>query len=184
MKKNIIIGVMIVALIGLFVYATSVKSTTLTSNLTVSEQLTSGGLDQNVRHKVLNEVVNYRPTTDTVTSDVDNLYSASLTTSGTIDLTSVTNTLGNTLDLTGERVVAVKFKNIATTGNDAINVTQGATNPYPLFGSTFSLDLQPRQSILYKADTMLTDVDASNLGIDYTLNGDTLGVILITANLY
>jgi hypothetical protein len=88
------------------------------------------------------------------------------------------------LDLTGERIVAIKFKNAATTGSNAINITQGASNPYPLWGSTYSLDLEPRQSVLYQADTMLVDVDASNLGIDYTLNGDTLDVILISAELY
>jgi len=175
---------LLVLIVGVFVYATSVNSTQLVSKITVSEQLSQGPLDQVVRHTGLDEIVNFRPTSDTVTTDVDNVYSAQLTSGSTIDLTSLTNTLGNALDLTGERVVAIKFKNASTTGSDAINITQGASNPYPLLGSSFSLDLEPRQSILYKADTMLVDVDASNLGIDYTLNGDTLDVILISAELY
>jgi hypothetical protein len=182
MKKlgYVLLGLML----GLFIYATSVNSTQLVSKLTVSENLSRGALDEDVRHTALNEIVNFRPTSDTVTTDVDNVYSARLTSGTTIDLTSLTNTLGDALDLTGERIVAIKFKNAATTGSNAINITQGASNPYPLWGSTYSLDLEPRQSVLYKADTMLVDVDASNLGIDYTLNGDTLDVILISAELY
>jgi len=182
--KNWIIGILAVSLIGLFAYATTVTSTQLVSQLTVSEDLETASIEQTVRHERLNEIVNFRPTTDTVTTDVDNVYSATLTSNGTIDLTSLTNTLGNAVDLTGERVVAMKFKNASTTGSGAINVTQGASNPYPLFGSSFSLDLEPRQSVLYKCDTALVDVDGSNLGIDYTLDSDTLDVLLISAELY
>jgi hypothetical protein len=184
MKRKHLILLLLIVGIGLFIAATSVNYTILNSNLTVSEQLTQGGLDENVKHKVLNETVNFRPTSDTVTTDVDNVYSATLSSGTTIDLTTLTNTLGNSLDLTGERIVAIKLKNMSTTGSDAINITQGASNPYPLFGATYSLDLAARQSLLYKCDTMLTDVDASNLAIDYTLNGDTLGVLLISAELY
>ncbi len=182
--KNWIIIILSALVIGLFAYATTVNSTRLVSQLTVSEQLETASLDQTISHNRLNEVVNFRPTSDTVVTDVDNVYSSTLSSGSTIDLTSLTNTLGDAMDLTGERIVAIKFKNSSTTGTDAINVTQGATNPYPLWGSTFSLDLKPRQSVLYKCDTALVDVDASNLNIDYTLNNDTLDVVLISANLY
>jgi hypothetical protein len=183
MKKRLIILIAIV--VGyIFVYATPVGYTRLVSELTVQESLVTGAIDQVVKHNTLNEVVNFSPSSDTVNSDVDTVYSAQLSSGSTIDLTSLTNTLGNSMDLTGQRIMAVKFKNLSETGSDAINITQGASNPYPLFGSTFSLDLKPRQSILYKCDTMLTDVGASDLGIDYTLNGDTLGVLLISARLY
>ncbi len=184
MKKNVIISALLLVVIALFVYATSVNSTRLVSQLTVNESLSTASIDQTVRHQRLNEIVNFRPTSDTVTTDVDNVYSATLTSGSTIDLTSLTNTLGSSMDLTGERVVAIKLKNSATTGSGVVNVTQGASNPYPLWGSTFSIDLAPRQSVLYKCDTALTDVDASNLAIDYTLNSDTLDIILISTNLY
>jgi hypothetical protein len=182
--KKLLIFFAGIAIALIVVAATSVKSTRLISELTVSEELTTASIDQVIKHNNLNEIINFRPTSDTVTTDVDNVYSAELTSGSSIDLTSLTNTLGNSLDLTGERIVAIKFKNSSTTGSNAINVTEGASNAYPLLGSTYSFDLQPRQSLLYKADTMLTDVDASNLQIDYTLNGDTLGIILISAELY
>jgi len=182
MKKYILILTTIAVVV--FIAATSVTSTRLVSELTVSEELSKGALEQVVNHTKLNERVSFRPTSDTVTTDVDNVYSATLTSGTSIDLTSLTNTLGESLDLTGQRVVAMKVKNMSTTGSNAINVTEGASNAYPLLGSTFSFDLQPRQSLLYKADTALADIDASNLQIDYTLNGDTLGIVLISANLY
>lgn len=184
MKKYWIIGILAIAVIGITIAATTVNSTRLVSQLTVREQLTSGGLDQNVNHTKLNEIVSFRPTSDTVTTDVDNVYSATLTSGTTIDLTSLTNTLGESLDLTGEKIVAMKVKNMSTTGSDAITVDSTSTNGYPLLGSAYSFDLQPRQSLLYKCDTALIDVDASNLNIEYALNGDTLGIILISANLY
>ncbi len=184
MRKNIIIVVLSVLLAGVLIHATSVNSTRLVSQLSVSEQLETASIDQTVNHQRLDEIVSFRPTSDTVTTDVDNVYSATLSSGSTIDLTSLTNTLGDAMDLTGGRIVAIKFKNTATTGSDVVNITEGASNPYPLWGSTYSIDLAPRQSVLYKCDTALVDVDASNLGIDYTLNGDTLDVILISANLY
>ena len=184
MKKNLIIGFLSVLIIGLFAYATSINGTRLVSQLTVSESLSTASINQTVSHDRLNEVVNFRPTTDSVATDVDNIYSASLTSGSSIDLTSLTNTLGTSIDLTGERIMAIKLKNGATTGTGEINITEGASNPYPLFGSTYSINLQPRQSILYKCDTLLSDVSASALQIDYTLNSDTLEVILISAELY
>lgn len=183
MKKNIVIILILIAAIG-YIAATSVGYTRLVSQLTTEERLTTGGVDQVVKHTALNEVVNFSPSSDMVVSDVDNVYSAELTSGTTIDLTSLTNTLGESLDLTGERIMAIKFKNKAKTGADVVNITQGATDPYPLWGSTYSIDLAKNQSVLYKCDTALVDVDASNFEIDYTLNGDTLGVTLISAKLY
>lgn len=183
MRKNIVIILILIAAIG-YIAATSVGYTRLVSELTVQERLTTGAIDQVVKHTALDEVVTFSPSSDTVTSDVDNVYSAELTSGTTIDLTALTNTLGETLDLTGERIMAVKFKNSATTGADVVNITQGAIDPYPLWGATYSIDLAKNQSVLYKCDTALVDVDASNLNIDYALNGDTLGVTLISAELY
>ena len=183
MKKNIVISVLLLV-VGFFIYATTVNSTRLVSQLTVSETLETASIDQTVQHKSLNEIVNFRPSSDSVKTDVDNVYSATLTSGTTIDLTSLTNTLGSSLDLTDEKIVAIKFKNSATTGTDVVTIDSTSTNGYPLFGAAFSIDLQPHQSILYKCDTALTNVSASNANIEYALNGDTLSVILISAKLY
>lgn len=181
MRKNVIIGILAFIAIGLFIYSTSVNNTRLVSQLSVSEQLETASIDQTVSHERLDEIVNFRPTSDTVTTDVDNVYSATLTDGSSIDLTDLTNTLGDAMDLTDERVVAVKFKNSAESGT--ISISEG-TDGYPLFGASFSLDLEPNQSVLYKCDTALTNVDASNKEIDYSLDGATLDVILISAELY
>lgn len=167
----------VIALIA--IAATSINSGRLVSQLTVNEQLVSGQLDESINHTRLNEVVNFRQGTD---YEASNVYSARLTTGTSIDLTSVTNTLGEAVDLTNERILAVKFKNSAETGTGVVNITQGATNPYPLFGSTFSIDLAPKQSILYNCDIALSGVSGTAFQIDYTLNSDTLEVLLITGD--
>jgi hypothetical protein len=183
MKKLIFLSVVLILAI-LAISATTVMNARLVSSLSVDERLTTASINQVVQHNQLNEVVNFRATTDSATTDVDNVYGATLTGIGTLDLTALTNSLGDVLDLTGERIMAIKLKNSSTTGSDTINITQGALNPYPLMGTTYSFDLKPRQSILFKADTLLSDVSTSALGIDYTCNGDTLGILLISANLY
>lgn len=175
MKKTIYILLILVAII--VTAATTINNARLVSQLTVNEQLTSGQIDQAVNHSALNEVINYRSGTIYEPSHV---YSAQLTSGTSINLTSLTNTLGEAVDLTGERILAIKFKNSSKTGTGGINITQGATNPYPLMGSTYSIDLKPKQSILFNCDTALTAVSASALSIDYTLNSDTLEVLLIT----
>ena len=175
MKKIIYAILILIAIIA--TAATTINNSRLVSQLTVNEQIVSGQINQAVNHSALNEVINYRAGTDYEPSHV---YSAQLTSGTSIDLTSLTNTLGEALDLTGERILAIKFKNSSETGTGAINITQGAVNPYPLLGSTYSITLKPKQSILFNCDTALTAVSASALSIDYTLNSDTLEVLLLT----
>lgn len=186
MKRKWILPLIVLFAVVIYIAATSVNYTRLNSSLTVSEELTTPSIEQVIKHNNLNEVVNFRPTTDTVNSDVDNVYSAILSSSGSIDLTSLTNTLGNSLDLTDERVMAIKFK--AKSDNDSIiTITQGASNPYDLMTTTFNLKLRANQSLLYKCDTLSGDVGASAKTIDYTLKStgaDTLYVLLISAELY
>jgi hypothetical protein len=186
MKRKYLILLILIIGVGLFIAATSVNYTRLNSSLTVSEELTTPSIAQEVKHNDLNEVINFRPSGDSVTTDVDNVYSAILSNSGTIDLTSLTNTLGNSLDLTNEKVMAVKFK--AKSDNDSIiTITQGSSNPYDFMSTTFNLKLRANQSLLYKCDTANGDVGASAKTIDYTLKStgaDTLYVLLISAELY
>ncbi|MFO8022488.1 MAG: hypothetical protein R6U65_08475 [Perlabentimonas sp.] len=139
-----------------------------------------------VKHQSLNEIVNFRPTTDTVTSDVDNVFSGIYSSaSGTIDLTSLTNSLGASLDLTNERIMAMKVK--AKSNNaGTITIDSATTNSYALLGAAYSFTLSKNQSLLYKCDTALADISASNLNIDYSMTDatDTLYVLLISAELY
>lgn len=185
MKKKWII-ITIVAVAALYIAASTVTSSRLVSELTVNEQLSTPSIEQNIKHQKLNEVVNFRPTTDTVNSDVDNVFSEIYSSSsGSIDLTSTNNSLGESLDLTGERIMAIKVK-AKQTNTGTITFSEGATNGYPLMGAGFTVDLKPNQSLLFKADTALTEVDGSNLQLDYSMtnSNDTLSVLAISANLY
>lgn len=182
--KRLLIAISIITLVTiLYIASSSVQSTRLVSSLTVSEQINTASIDGKlIKHAKLDETVYFREDSASNT-DVDHVYADEFTSSGTLDLSNLTNSLGESLDLTNERVMAIKLKNISTVGTDAISIDSAGTNNYSLFGAAYNIDLKPRQSVLYKADSMLVDVDASNCNIDYTLNNDTLSIVLISADL-
>jgi len=178
MKKIILICLVCVAVV--LIAATSVSYTRLDSNLTVNEDIVSSSVNQKLVHSTLNETVVYKD--GAARHDVDNIYADTVKVTQTVDLTSLTNTLGQSLDLTAERIVAVKFKSrITNTGT--IIIQPGAANGYDLFGATFKITLEPAQSLLYKCDTMLDEIGASDKNLLFTCGSDTLDLILITADL-
>ncbi|MFO8021526.1 MAG: hypothetical protein R6U65_03595 [Perlabentimonas sp.] len=177
MKKYLLIlGIIIIV----FVAATSVNYTRLVSNLTVNEKIVLGSVSQEIVHDLLNETVNYKSGADKY--DVDNVYADTTKNTQTVDLTSLTNTLGQTLDLTGDRIVAAKFKS-RLTNTGTITIEPGVSNGYDLLGASFKVILEPGQSMLYKADTMLTEIGASDKTLLFTCGSDTLDWIIITADL-
>jgi len=181
MKK---VSILIAVLLTIVLLAsTSVRSTRLTSKLTVLENLVTPTTSTYMEINGIDEVVNY--TNGSTRYDADNVYADTVLGDGTIDLTSLTNSLGEALDLTDEVVVAVKFflaDDLAAT----CTISQGASNPYLLFGATYSLQLQANQSLLFKADTVLPVVSTTAKTIDYDSSNDTtaLYVVLISADSY
>ena len=180
MKKNILITILSLVCVGLFIYATSVSSAKLTSKLEVSEPITTGTISQDILHSVLKEVVNYRNGESKY--DVDLVYADTVKGTQTIDMTSLQNTLGQSLDLSNQRIVAAKFKSRLTNAGTIV-IEPGASNGYDLFGASFKLTLEPGQSILYKADTVLDEIGASDLALKFTCGSDTLDWMIITADL-
>ena len=177
MKKYLLIlGTIIIV----FVAATSVTYTRLESKLSVNEKITLGSVSQEIVHDLLNETVNYKSGADKY--DVDNVYADTTKNTQTVDLTSLTNTLGESLDLTGDRIVAAKFKSRLTNAG-TITIEPGTSNGYDLFGANFKVILEPGQSLLYKADTMLSAVSATDKTLLFTCGNDTLDWIIITADL-
>jgi hypothetical protein len=64
----------------------------------------------------------------------------------TLDLTALPNGRGGTVNAAGLKIRLCKFINPAGNANPLV-IQQGATNPYPYLGTTFSLTLPPgRQS--------------------------------------
>ncbi len=179
--KKLIIGLLILTAFT-FIYSTSVKNARLVSNLTVYENLVTPTTSTFIEQKGLNEVVNYR---DGLTrSDADNVYADTVLFTGDIDLTALTNSLGESLSLVGQRIVALKFKLEDDLAATAI-ISNAASDSYPLFGATYSLTLKANQSLLYKADTILADVATDADKIKYIISNDStlLYIILISADM-
>ena len=179
-----LLGILALIIVAFICYAGSVaNSARLTSNLTVYETLTTPVNDFTVDLKDLDETVNYR---DGLTrSDIDHVWSDTVSGSGSIDLTDLYNTLGEALDLTDEIIMAIKFyleDDLAA----SVVIDEAASNPYDLLGATFSFTLGANQSILYKCDTLLEVVASGALGFDYNVSNDTtmLHIILISADGY
>lgn len=181
-KARFVIPILIAAAV-MAMALTDVRNARLNSSLSVTENLVTPTTSAFIELNGLNEVVNYTP--GSARFDADNVYAKALTGDGTIDLTDLTNTLGEALNLTGDVVVAAKFL-LPDSAGATCTISQGASNPYPLFGSTFSFELKANQSLLYKADTVLIPVSASAKTIDYDASGSTvpLYVIILTADSY
>ena len=162
---------------------TSVRNARLISRLTVTENLVTPTTSTFIEINGLDEVVNYTP--GSLRFDVDNIWADTVCHTGIIDLTALTNSLGETLDLTGDVIVAAKFRLVDVLGATCV-ISNGVSTSYPLFGTTYSFQLNANQSLLFKADTVLAPVSASLKHITYTGSSDAaiLYVILLTADSY
>ena len=90
----------------------------------------------------------------------------------TIDLTALTGTNGASVDGTGLKVQAVKFK--AAAGNGAlISVTPGAVNGYDMFGSDFKVSLSPGQEVTLLGNELTPDIAVADAELDLAGTGST-----------
>jgi len=181
--KKITIFLSIVAIALVFIATTSVRNARLVSNLSVTENLVTPTTSTFIELNGLNEIVNYQD--GGTRNDADHVWADTVLNDGTIDLTSLTNSLGESLDLSDEVVVAVKFK-LQDDAAATCTISQGASNPYLLLGTTYSFQLKANQSILFKADTVLPVISATAKDIDYDSSNDStaLYVMILTADGY
>jgi len=182
MKKLTFILCMTV-LMGIMLSTTSVRETKLVSKLTVLENLVAPTNSSYWQHDDMDETITFRD--GGTRNDVDNVFADTLINDGTLDLTSLTNTLGEALDLTDEVIMAIKFS-LEDDSGATVTISQGASNPYLLLGTTYSFQLKANQSLLFNCDTVLPVVSNTAKTIDYDSSNDStvLSVILITADGY
>lgn len=185
MKALKILGTLVLLAIVavIFTQSTSVVNATLTSKLGVTESMVMPTTTVTANINGLDEVINYSD--GAIRFDADHIYADTVRNDGTLNLTSLTNSLGETLNLTGEVVVAAKFFLQDVSGASVV-ISNGASNSYPLFGTTYSFTLQANQSLLFKADTVLIPVAANACNIAYNSSNTTtlLYVMLMTADRY
>lgn len=99
---------------------------------------------------------------------------------GTVDLTSLTGTLGESVSLSGKKVQAVIFKNPAANA-DAITITDGASNGHELMGDGWKIILSPGQQFGWDGAEASQDVDGTHKTWDLSGTGAQYLQILIVA---
>jgi len=185
MKTLKILGtILLLAVVAvIFTKSTSVVNATLTSKLTVTESMVMPTTSVTATVNGLDEVINY--TDGSLRFDADHVYADTVRNDGTLNLAALTNSIGETLNLTGEVIVAAKFY-LEDDAGASVVISNGASNSYPLFGATYSFTLQANQSLLFKADTVLIPVADGARTIAYNSSNDStlLYVMLLTADRY
>lgn len=182
MKKYLFITLL--ALIGIIAMSTtSVRNARMISKLTVFENLVTPLTSTYIEINGGDESINYRD--GDTRNDADLVYADTVINDGTLDLTSLTNTLGESLDLTGQVIMAIKFL-VEDDSAATFDITQGSSNSYPLFGATYDFTLEANQSLLFKCDSVLIPVSGSAKNIDYDSSNDStaLYIVLIAADGY
>jgi len=182
MKRIIFLTVLFV--FTLLMYSTtSVKETRLVSKLTVTENLVSATTSSQWVLNGMDESLAYFD--GGTRNDVDNVYADTVINDGEIDLTSLANTLGESLDLTDDVIMAIKFSLEDDSAATCV-ISEGASNAYPLLGATYSFTLKANQSLLFNCDTVLDVVaaDAKTIAYDSSNDSTVLSVILISADAY
>lgn len=185
MKRLKFIGIFLMLIISAVIAlsTTDVRSARITSRLTVTENLVTPTTSTFIEVNGLDEVVNYMD--GSTRYDADHLWADTVRHTGNIDLTTLTNTLGESMSLSGEVVVAAKFL-LSDVAGTTCTISQGGSNSYPLFGTTYSFQLKANQSLLFKADTILIPVSGTAKNITYTGTSDAavLYVMILTADSY
>lgn len=98
---------------------------------------------------------------------------------GSIDLTSLTDVLKGSVSLSGLKVQAIKITAKSDNAND-FSVTVGASNGYQLSGSDFKVTLKAGQTVLLTGNEQTPDVGGSAKVFDLAgTSGQSIDVIIV-----
>lgn len=157
---------------------------TLAATLTVIETLAGNAPfalsgNKRVTHNQLNQSETLNASSTPPATTVAAFTKALTAGSGTIDFTSMTGTNGASVSASGLKLQAALIK--ATDANaNTYTVSDGASNGYNGFGSTFEVTLQPGQWALLFGNDATTDVDGTHKVWDVSGTGSqTADFILV-----
>jgi hypothetical protein len=159
-------------------------SVTYRADLTVVETIGAtpalSSADQTITHNALNRTI---PLTASSTPDAELVAETRVTlTAGaaTIDLTAIPTNRGGTIDGTGKKVRAFKFRAPSDNTGGAISVAAGASNGLAMAGSDFKYNVGIDCEVQgYLKDTS-TAIDATHKTLDLAGTGtDALDVIFV-----
>jgi len=157
---------------------------TITQNVTAVETLdenmhASAASRSQVTHDGFNTTVVLNSTSTPPASEVGCFEQDLTAGAATIDLTAMPSTNGATVDGTGKRVQAAKFKNPSDNANN-MTITEGASNGYDGFGASFSIILVPGAEVTIFTNDGGTDISGTNKTIDIAgTSTQTLEVSLV-----
>lgn len=141
----------------------------LTCTLSVRETLVTG-VDA-AGSPVITHGTNSFKTSETLTSSstppVTKYYAATVALvagAKTLTLTSLTGANG-TVDMTGLKIQVFKIRNNSAT--NTLNVAEGASNGYPLFGASNDVTLPANGELMFFAHDGSADVAAGDATIDF-----------------
>lgn len=157
-------------------------SVNYTTNITTNETIdTNVPAAQASKAVVIHDAFNTATTLTSSTTPPATLaaYFEQALTAGaaTIDLTSLTGTNNLSIDGTGLKVQAFRFKNQA--GNAAITLVVGASNGYDLLGAATSVTLAAGQEIVIFGNDATPDVAAGDKELDISGTGTEICEITI-----
>ena len=160
-------------------------SVTTQSNVTTLETLQIGpNSTAQVSHSDMNTSLQGLTTGTTPPATLICEFAAAATTGGlTINLCSMTNSLGLTVVGTGYRVQIVKFQTPAT-NTGTVQIAPGGSNPYNLFGATSKVILNPGEELLWTtavgtALPLIANGSAQNLTATASATTQTLNCMFI-----
>ena len=157
---------------------------TIVSNLTIIETVGdtyASSADNTVTLNGMNETISR---TGSSTPAVTKSAAFRVTMSGgaaTINLAALSGLNGATIDLTGLKLQAIKFRNLSTNAND-ITIVPGAANGYNIFGAADGkVVLSPGQSILMSLQDQGQDVASGDRTIDISGTGSQVLEVTLVA---
>lgn len=153
--------------------SSGVQSATYAMTLTVKEAIADSQLANPattiITYDQLNVTNMYMPGGSIPVSMVSAQELALTSGSLTLDLTALLGTNGVTESATGLKLQLMKIQNPASNGN--MTFAQGGSNPYQLFGSTWSFSLGGGQSAMYDFANQAPTVSSTNKTIAVTGTG-------------
>ena len=102
-------------------------------------------------------------------------------TAETLDLTALVHVVLGSIDLSGLKVQAIKVAAAAANNAAGLNFTNGAANPYDIFGAAGdAVTVLPGMAVLVYAPDKLEDVDATHKTIDVAgTAGDVYEIVIL-----
>lgn len=169
------VAFLIIAIAGLVFLGASTVSAVITASITVTETLSTSesplidSSDATIKEKIaVSTTLNSSSSPD---AELHAAMQQALTAgAATIDFTALTRHGGGSVSFAGKAVRAISFQNPTTNANE-ITIANGASDSLDLFGATYSITLQPGQTLTAYLAAVGPTVGANDKNVDISGTG-------------